>query len=149
MLRRWKVPKTVSHIRICTLFLTGPVRARRRLFYTFYGLTSSAFIETQTSLISNSTPLEMTNLLLYSLHGLASSELLKHRYHSQVIPSLTGGLRKAIISTIADDDVIQHPNSHYIACGCQLAGYFFIFRARRNIGAGVIVDANNWGGKFL
>ena len=50
---------------------------------------------------------------------------------------------------VTDDDMIQNFDVHEFARGGQFLRKPFIFRARGNITAGVIVDTNNSCRKFL
>ena len=58
-------------------------------------------------------------------------------------------IRKAEVIAVADNNMIQNFDVHELSGGGQFLRKFFIFRAGRNVRAGVIVNADNRSCKFL
>lgn len=56
---------------------------------------------------------------------------------------------KAEVAAVANDDVVEHSDAQKSGGFGKFDGYSFVFRTRGDIGAGVVVHADDRGGEFL
>src|SRR5678816_4748290 len=61
-------------------------------------------------------------------------------------PALVG---ETDVTPVADDEMIQHPNTEHLPCRDQPRGQDMIFLARRRIAAWMIVQKDDRSGGFL